>query len=85
MKKIIGFMILTLRIPICSFTSITIVISVIFFMNTSSLAQEDGDPVSIGTYRKLNSKILNEDRTLLVNLPRRYNEPTIRYSVLYIL
>ncbi len=54
-------------------------------MNTSSLAQEDGDPVSIGTYRKLNSKILNEDRTLLVNLPRRYNEPTIRYSVLYIL
>ena len=49
------------------------------------LAQEDGDPVSIGTYRKLYSHILNEDRTLLVNLPRGYDETAIHYPVLYIL
>ena len=51
----------------------------------SSLAQEDGDPISIGTYRKLQSKILNEDRTLLVNLPQGYDETTNSYPVLYIL
>ncbi len=50
-----------------------------------SLAQEDGDPVSIGKYRKLHSKILNEDRILLVNLPRGYDETTNSYPVLYIL
>jgi len=49
------------------------------------LAQEDGDPVSIGTYRKLHSKVLNEDRLLLVNLPGGYDETTVRYPVLYIL
>ena len=50
-----------------------------------SLAQEDGDPVSIGKYRILHSQILNEDRTLLVNLPRGYDETTNSYPVLYIL
>jgi len=48
-------------------------------------AQGDGDPVSIGTYRKLYSKVLDEDRTLLVNLPRGYDETTHSYPVLYIL
>jgi len=67
------------------FTSIIFTISIMFFMNNSSLAQEDGTPVSIGTYRKLHSQILNEDRTLLVNLPRGYNATTIHYPVLYIL
>ena len=61
----------------------TLITLVLFVMPT--LAQEDGDPVSIGTYRNLHSKILNEDRTLLVNLPRGYDETTIRYPVLYIL
>jgi len=50
-----------------------------------ALAQEDGDPVSIGKYRKLHSQILIEDRTLLVNLPQGYNETTNSYPVLYIL
>jgi len=49
------------------------------------LAQEDGNPISIGTYRKLYSNVLNEDRIILVNLPRGYDETTIRYPVLYIL
>lgn len=62
---------------------ITLMTLAIFVIPVS--AQEDGDPVSIGTYRILHSKILNEDRTLLVNLPRGYDETTIRYPVLYIL
>jgi len=49
------------------------------------LAQEDGNPISIGTYRKLYSNVLNEDRIILVNLPRGYDETTIHYPVLYIL
>lgn len=55
----------------------------VFVMPT--MAQEDGDPVSIGEYRKLHSKILNEDRILLVNLPEGYNETKNSYPVLYIL
>ncbi len=49
------------------------------------LAQEDGDPVSIGSYRRLHSKVLDEDRLLLVNLPRGYDESINRFPVLYIL
>jgi predicted alpha/beta superfamily hydrolase len=64
-------------------TIMKLIILVFFVM--PSLAQEDGDPVSIGTYRKFHSKTLNEDRTLLVNLPRGYDETTNSYPVLYIL
>jgi predicted alpha/beta superfamily hydrolase len=62
---------------------ITLMALAVFIM--PSLAQEDGDPVSIGIYRKLHSKILNEDRMLLVNLPKGYNATTNSYPVLYIL
>ncbi len=62
---------------------ITLMVLAVFIVPI--LAQEDGDPVSIGTYRKLHSKILNEERIVLVNLPRGYDETTIRYPVLYIL
>ena len=64
--------------------TIILLVSLIFF-NIPVIAQENDDPVSIGTYKKLYSKILNEERTLLVNLPRGYNETTISYPVLYIL
>ena len=64
-------------------TIITLMTLVVFVMPT--LAQEDGDCVSIGKYRKLHSKILNEDRILLVNLPEGYHETTNSYPVLYIL
>ena len=62
---------------------ITLMTLAVFIIPTS--AQEDGDPISIGTYRILQSKILNEDRTLLVNLPQGYDETTNSYLVLYIL
>ena len=63
---------------------IILLISLVFF-DIPIIAQEDGDPVSIGTYKKLHSKILNEYRTLLVNLPRGYSETKNSYPVLYIL
>lgn len=65
-------------------TIITPLITLVFFI-IPSLAQEDGDPVSIGTYRKFYSNILIEDRILLINLPRGYDETTNRFPVLYIL
>lgn len=64
--------------------TIILLITVIIF-NIPVIAQENDDPVSIGTYKMLYSKILNEERTLLVNLPRGYNETKISYPVLYIL
>ncbi len=66
-------------------TSIIFASPIILFLNSHSLAQEDGSPVSIGTYRTLHSQVLNEDRILLVNLPRGYDETTIHYPALFIL
>lgn len=48
-------------------------------------AQEDGSPVSIGTYRTLHSNVLDEDRSLLISLPGGYDETAVRYPVLFIL
>jgi uncharacterized protein len=49
------------------------------------LAQRDGDPISIGTYKVMHSDILNEDRLLYVHLPEDYQHTQQRYPVLYIL
>lgn len=48
-------------------------------------AQVDGDPVAFGTWRRLHSEILDEDRLLKVHLPRGYEESAIGYPVVYIL
>ena len=66
-------------------TGIALAVAIILFVIDFSPAQEDGSPISIGTYRTLHSQILNEDRTLLVNLPEGYDETTIHYPVLFIL
>jgi len=50
-----------------------------------SAAQQDGEPVSIGNYRVVHSKILNEDRHLLVHLPRGYERSAGAYPVVYML
>ncbi|MBN1163467.1 MAG: tetratricopeptide repeat protein [Candidatus Krumholzibacteriota bacterium] len=65
--------------------SIPIAICLIMLADHPSAAQEDGSPVSIGTFRILYSSVLDEDRTLLVNLPKSYAESTMPYPVLYIL
>ena len=45
----------------------------------------DGEPVPIGTFRKLRSEVLGEDRLLLVCLPTDYEESTLSYPVLFVL
>ncbi len=54
-------------------------------MGRPALAQEDNEDIVIGHYRKIHSQILDEDRTLLVNLPRGYEATEIGYPVIYIL
>ncbi len=46
-------------------------------------AQQDGSPVSIGTYRVIASDVLGEARRLLINLPRGYEGSAISYPVVY--
>ena len=48
-------------------------------------AQGKGEPVVIGQYDKLYSKILNEERPLLVGLPDGYADSGETYPVLYVL
>ena len=48
-------------------------------------AQKAGDEIVIGKYEVIHSKILNEDRPLLIHLPRGYEKATIDYPVLYLL
>ena len=39
-----------------------------------SYAQKSGEDISIGKYEIIHSEILNEDRTLLIHLPRVVRE-----------
>jgi len=50
-----------------------------------ALAQQDNEDIVIGHYRTMHSTILDEDRMLLVNLPRGYEATAIGYPVIYIL
>jgi len=56
-----------------------------FFLQTFTLAQQENENITIGTYRILHSKILNEDRTLLISLPRGYDRSMLSYPVVYLL
>ena len=56
----------------------------LYFQNIC-IAQQDNDNITIGTYRILHSKILNEDRTLLISLPRGYEGSELSYPVVYLL
>jgi len=48
-------------------------------------AQKDGDDIAIGKYRTIHSNILNEDRSLLVYLPRGYRGTKQHFPVIYML
>jgi predicted alpha/beta superfamily hydrolase len=52
---------------------------------TASYAQAAGDAVVIGSKVQLQSRILNETRTLLISKPAGYNQESERYPVLYLL
>ena len=67
------------------FVPIVFVLFAGFFCSKSASAQEHGDEFVIGKYLKMNSKILNEERTIVVNLPRGYEKSHHSYPVLYFL
>jgi len=48
-------------------------------------SQNEGDKLSVATYRKIYSNILNEERTIAVSLPAGYENSLKRYPVFYIL
>jgi predicted alpha/beta superfamily hydrolase len=50
-----------------------------------AVAQDDNDDIVIGHYRVIHSQTLDEDRRLLINLPRGYEQTAIGYPVIYIL
>ena len=45
-----------------------------FICTISAFAQEHGDDFVIGKYLQMNSKILNENRTIVVHLPEGYDK-----------
>ncbi len=59
----------------------------LFFLNGEKLcfAQKDGDDVVIGKYRMVHSHVLDEDRLLIIHLPREYGDTQLNYPVLYLL
>ncbi|MFC2161935.1 alpha/beta hydrolase-fold protein [Acidobacteriota bacterium] len=48
-------------------------------------AQEDNENIVLGKYKRIHSDVLNEDRLLLIHLPREYGETELSYPVLYLL
>ena len=49
--------------------------------------QEHGEEIVrvLGTYKKIHSRVLNEERTVLVSLPEDYHRSRKGYPVLYVL
>jgi len=45
--------------------------------------QNDGDEIVIGKYRTIDSKVLSEQRRILVNLPVGYETSDVKYPVVF--
>lgn len=50
---------------------------------TGSASPSDGEAVTCGTYRRIHSAVLHEDRILLIRFPEDYGTTEKRYPVLY--
>lgn len=75
-----------MRIRINSVLSISTMTVLLFFFNSVFCdAQTDSNDVVIGKYKSIFSKILQEERTILVNLPQGYDKSQDRYPVIYCL
>ena len=59
------------------------VFTLLFSNSQTVYAQKDGEEVIIGKYRKIYSKVLNEERRIIIHLPAGYEESEERYPVLY--
>lgn len=57
----------------------------LLFLFTLSFSFKAQNPFIIGEIKELDSKILNEKRTINVYLPEDYDKDTARYSVIYLL
>ncbi len=70
-----------------SWTAICLVLAGLSWPGTTpfAAAQSDGDPVTIGTWREIESEVLGETRRLIVSKPEGYDNPEKRFPVLYLL
>src|SRR5512143_4225900 len=66
-------------------TRVLALLSLLLAAAPSALAQKNGDDVSIGKYHTITSKVLGEERTVLVHLPEGYETSKDKYPVLYVL
>jgi len=66
-------------------TVFSALMGILITLSLNLQAQQDGEPVTIGTYRTIHSKILDEDRTLLIHLPRGYEQTKRSYPIIYML
>jgi uncharacterized protein len=64
-----------------------IIVSIVLFLLFVNLVmgQNKGDDITIGKYDKLYSKIINEERTVMVSFPSGYESSKEKYPVLYLL
>lgn len=58
---------------------------VFFFIEKSTLTAQNDNSITIGEAVKFNSEILDEERTILVHLPRNYKYTSNSFPVLYLL
>jgi len=66
-------------------TRVLALLSLLLAAAPSALAQKNGDDVSIGKYHTITSKVLGEERTVLIHLPEGYETSKDKYPVLYVL
>jgi predicted alpha/beta superfamily hydrolase len=72
-----------MRAPPQTLSALSTVALVTLAVALPAAAQDDGAPVTIGTYRVIDSRVLGETRRLLIHLPRGYDGSTITYPVVY--
>ena len=70
----------TLTLILCIF-----IISILFLNPDISNSQSKSEQIIIGDKIVIHSDILNEDRTILIRLPKDYDNAKMKYPVLYIL
>ena len=70
----------TLTLILCIF-----IISILFLNPDISNSQSKSEQIIIGDKIVIHSDILNEDRTILIRLPKDYDNDKMKYPVLYIL
>ncbi len=70
----------TLTLILCIF-----LISILFLNPDISNSQSKSEQIIIGDKIVIHSDILNEDRTILISLPKDYGNAKMKYPVLYIL